>query len=207
MLERDLHRADALLMEARALARRVGVEAASMPDASGVLSMHRGELNAAAADFEKARFLARRDGDRIGEFLAMEHLAELEFSRKRHAEAEAIAGDMLRLAGRLAPGSEAPFAEALLALCRIKRGMADAEADLDRALAALRLADAKRRLLLCLRWAAEIDAVAGRCDRAMARGAESLALAMALDRKSDIALARAAIERAGSGETQRDAAA
>ena len=44
------------------------------------------------------------------EFLAMEHLAELELTRRHYAEAAMLATDMMRLANRLGPGSEGPFA-------------------------------------------------------------------------------------------------
>ena len=122
MLERDLPTADALLMEASAMSRRLNLEPATIPDATGLLRMRRGEFDAAVSDFQRARFLARRDGDRITEFLAMEHLAELELSRRGYAEAAALAADMTRLANRLGPGSEGPFAATLGALCRVALG-------------------------------------------------------------------------------------
>ena len=56
MLERDLPQADALLMEAGALARRLNMEPATIPDATGMLRARRGEFDAAVSDFQRARF-------------------------------------------------------------------------------------------------------------------------------------------------------
>ena len=204
MLERDLPQADALLMEASALSRRLNMEPATIPDATGMLRVRRGEFDAAVSDFQRARFLARRDGDRITEFFAMEHLAELELSRKHYAEAEVIADDMISLASRLGPGSEGPFATALGALCRAARSDARADADFADALVALRHADAKNRLSFVLRTAAGLDIARGEFDRARARAGELLALARVINRPSDITVAEAMMAEANRASGASD---
>jgi DNA-binding SARP family transcriptional activator/tetratricopeptide (TPR) repeat protein len=196
MLERDLHAADALLMEASAMSRRLNLEPATIPDATGLLRMRRGEFDAAVSDFQRARFLARRDGDRITEFLAMEHLAELELARRGYAEAASLAIDMANLARRLGPGSEGPFASALAALCRMAIAGPAASIDLDTALDALRHADAKHRLSFMLSAAAAIDLDQERPGAARVRAEESLLLATAINSPSHIALAEAAVSAA-----------
>jgi hypothetical protein len=196
MLDRDLPYADALLMEAAALARRLNIEPGTIPDATGMIRVRRGELDAAAADFQRARFLARRDGDRFTEFLAMEHLAVLEIDRRRFAAAESVATDMARVAGRLGAGSEAPFATALVALCRVARGDREADTDLESAIVALRHADAKQRLSFILRTAASIDLERGRRETARVRAAEALELATAIDCRSEMADAEAVLASA-----------
>lgn len=208
MTERDLKQAGVLLDEASALATRLGIEPNAIPDTAGMLRLQRGEYDAAMASFRRARLLAQRDGERIGEFLALEHMAEAALSRKLYAEAGAIAAEMIRLAEKLGGGSEAPFAAALGALCRMAEGDEAADAVLDDALQVLRTVDAKHRQALCLRWAAEIDTAAGRVARALQRGKDSLALATAINRPSDIALARVAIAAAGraAGDPARSAA-
>jgi hypothetical protein len=116
---------------------------------------------------------------------------------------------MARLAVGLGSGSEGPFAAALAALCRTADGDEAADAILDDALDVLRTVDAKHRLALCLRWAAEIDIAAGRFARALDRAEQSLELATAINRPSDIALARVAIaaaRRAAAGPAQAAAA-
>jgi hypothetical protein len=160
--------------------------------------MRRGELDAAVSDFQRARFLARRDGDRTTEFLAMEHLAQLELSRRRFAEAGIIATDMIALANRMAPGSEGPFAATLAGLCRLAAGNAGADAGFEAALTTLRHADAKHRLAFVLSIAAAVDLDRGRLAEGRTRAEESLALAVAINSPSHIALAEAIVAEAGA---------
>jgi DNA-binding SARP family transcriptional activator len=209
MIERDLGQAHVLLGEASNLAARLGIEPNAIPDTAGMLRLHRGDYEAAMPSFRRARLLAQRDGDRIGEFLALEHMAEAALSRKVYAEAGDVAAEMARLAVGLGSGSEGPFAAALAALCRMAEGDEAADAILDDALDVLRTVDAKHRLALCLRWSAEIDIAAGRFARALRRAEQSLALATAINRPSDIALARVAIAAArhAAGDPAQAAAA
>ena len=191
MLERDLPQADALLMEASALARRLTVDSATILDATGMIRMRRGEFDAAATDFERACFLARRDGDRITEFFALEHRAGLELDRRNFAVAETVARDMIRLSERMGAGSEAPFATAVAGICRWAHGDPAADADLETAIAALRHADAKQRLSLVLRIAAGIDLEQGRRDIARRRVVEALEFATAIGSRSEIVAGQA----------------
>lgn len=209
MIERDLGQAGALHGEASDLAKRLGIEPNAIPDTAGMLRLQCGEYDAAMASFRRARLLAQRDGERIGEFLALEHMAEAALSRRLYGEASAIAADMVRLAEKFGGGSEAPFAAALAALCRVAEGDEAADAALSDALEALRVVDAKHRLALCLRWAAEVDIAGGRIERGRERAERSLALAIAINRPSDIALARVAIAEAirGAGGNRPPAAA
>jgi tetratricopeptide (TPR) repeat protein len=207
MLERDLGQADALLLEANALARRLGREPNALADAGGLLQSHQGRFDDAAALFRRARIVAQRDGERTSEFLALEHLIDIELMRKHYVAAEALAAEMVRLADKIRAGSEGPFARALEALCRAARNDPRAEADFGKALAELRVADAKHRLSLALRVAAAVDLADGRLDRAAERAGEALTYARALDRPSDIALARtllAAVAVARGDERGRD---
>ena len=190
MLERDLDQAEALLLEGTALAQRLDIEPNAIPDATGMLRFHQGKIDEAATAFRRARVLAQRDAERTSEFFALEHLVELELSRGSFGEATRLVDDLVRLAKKLSTGSEAPFAHALAALCRLAADDPEADAELTSALADLANADAKRRLALCLRTAAKVDLDQGRVDRAWSRAVESLRLAELLDRPSDIALAR-----------------
>jgi hypothetical protein len=98
---------------------------------------------------------------------------------------------MRKLAGRLGAGSEAPFAAALEAVCRLEQARADARADLEVAVVALRRADAKQRLSLILRTIAGVERDHGNAVDARAAAEESLALASAMNSESDIAQSRA----------------
>ncbi len=205
LLERDLGHAEALVLEAEALATRLGTEPAAIPDAVGMLRLHQGELDAAAERFLHARDLCRREQDRLGEFRALEHLAVLEIQRLRFDEARRLSAELVEIGERLGEGSEAPYARALAGLCRYAE-TADAADALDVALADLRIADAKQRLVHVLIAAAEIDLDRGASATALTRAAEALDLSLILERPSDTVLARTVLARAASSDGDTDTA-
>jgi DNA-binding SARP family transcriptional activator len=197
ILERDLPHAEALLMEARALAAREGVELACIADASGMLTGYRGEVEPAMRDFENARNLWRNAGDRHGEFVAVYHLILGEMVCGRLPRARELCGELQSLGERVREGSEAPFATALAAVVDYGLGDTGAQLRLESALAALRLADAKHRLAFVLTRAAEFELRAGEAKLAFGHAAEALAsLEVVGGRPSEAALARATIARA-----------
>ncbi len=195
MLERDLPQAEALLLEAQALARRLGIEPDAIADAMGMLRAHRGAFEEADSLFRRARMTARRDGDRVSEYLALEHLVTLDFERGRIGQCEGACAELLAIAGKLREGSELPFARALLALCGLARGnMADLDA-FEAALAELRIADSKHRLAFICSCAARHFVSLGDFARARSFGEEALAAATAIRRPSDMAVAQAVLAR------------
>lgn len=196
LLERDMPKAEALVLEAAALARRAGIEPYAVADASGMLQLYRGNLEAAAADFRRARDLARAAGERMGEFQALERIVWLELQRGRLDEARRLAAELCRLAERLREGSEAHVAGALAALIDHGHGGTDANARLETELEGLRNVDAKLRLTQVLTRAAEFDLAQGKAERARSRAAEALAAAAALERRNECALARVLLARA-----------
>lgn len=202
LLERDLGQAEALLLEAGALAQRIGRETSAAADAAGMLRLHEGRLEEAEARFREARALARRDGDRLAEFWALEHLVMVALQRGRPEEATALAEALVAIGEKLREGSEAPLAHCLRALARYAGGESAAAADLDRALEALRSSDAKHRLAYVLMRAAEVDLDSDPA-RAAARGREALATARALEGRSDIVLALSLLERAARAAGDR----
>jgi DNA-binding SARP family transcriptional activator len=196
LLDRDLPRAQALVLEAKAIMERVHFEPMAIADATGMLRLHEGRLEEAATLFAHARALARRDGDHRREFQALEHLALLELQRENFAEAAALTGDLLELGEKLPPGSEVPFARALSALDRYAQGEEAALAVLNRALAELQAVDAKQRQGAILLRAAAISLRAREPARARAQAAAALELATALGRENEVVLARIALARA-----------
>jgi tetratricopeptide (TPR) repeat protein len=194
MLERDLPQADAMLMEAQALAARKGVAHNAIPAALGMLRFHENKLDESVELFKEARTLARARGDRLSEFQANEYLAMIDFERGRADAARAHCRSLVELGDKLRDGSERPFAHALHGLCQY--ALADDSAPLDAALEALRAADAKHRLAYTLTRAALLDVERGRPDAAIARATEALAYAETLDRPTEILLAHAALARA-----------
>jgi hypothetical protein len=137
--------------------------------------------------------VARRDGDRRGEFWALEQLIAVELQRGRHMAARALCDDLAGLGEKLREGSEAPFARALHALLRYATTAddGDARAAFDQALMDLRIVDAKQRLSSVLMQAALVELDREAAARASALAEEAAAVAEILGRPSDLARARA----------------
>ncbi len=194
MLERDLPHADAMLMEAQALASRRHLSHHAIPGALGMLRFHENRLDEAAELFKEARTLARAAGDRLSEFQAHEYLAMMEIERGRYDTARLHCAALIDLGERLREGSERPFAYALDALCEY--ALADEARPLEAALAQLRPADAKHRLAFTLTRAARLDLERRRPEAAIARASEALGCAEALERPSEIVLAHVVLAEA-----------
>jgi tetratricopeptide (TPR) repeat protein len=194
MLERDLTHADAMLMEAQALAARKHISHHAIPAALGMLRFHENKLAEATELFKQARAMARSSGDRLSEFQANEYLAMIEIERGRPDLARAYCGALVEIGEKLRDGSERPFAHALAGLCHY--AIADETAPLDSALEDLRAADAKHRLAYTLTRAALLDVERQRPEAATARASEALAYAEALDRPTEVMLALVALARA-----------
>jgi hypothetical protein len=196
MLERDLPRAEAMLMQAQALARhhQLNLRHPALPTALGMLRYHENCLDEAEEYFMEARTLCKCAGDRVNEFQANEYLVMIDFERGRIDSACARCAALVEIGDRLREGSEAPFAQALQALCRYARG--DDSGPMEAALQALRLADAKYRLAYILTRTALLDIDRGRPTEALARATEALECASVLDRATEMLLAHLALARA-----------
>ncbi len=188
MIERDLPKADAMLMEARALSARKGLSHHAIPAGLGILHYYENKLDEAAELLQESRTLCKSAGARIDEFLANEYLVMIEFQRGRYEAALAYARTLEEIGNKLRVGSEAPFARALTALCEY--ALEDNAKALEPALAALRDADAKYRLSYTLTRAAQIDCERGRLDDAAQRAEEALGYAELLNRATEMAMAR-----------------
>jgi predicted ATPase len=197
LLERDLGQAEALALEAKARASNAGIETVAIPDALGMLRFHQGAWEDAAAFFHTARELALQQGDRTGEFRALEHLVVLELERNRPQVAATLCSALGELAAKLRQGSEVPFARCLAALAATDSGKSVAE-EVDSALELLRMADAKHRLAYGLLRAAGSDFRAENIERARSRSEEALRLAEALERPTEIVMARVVLMRCAS---------
>jgi hypothetical protein len=208
LLERELPRAEALALEARARSERAGVRPPAIADAQGMLRQHQGRRDEAAELFEQARLEARRSGDRMGEFQALEHLVVLRQEEKAWGESLRLAFELEELGRKLREGSEAPFARALVALARHALGEAEASCALDAALEELRVVDAKLRLTYTLTRAAQVDLERGDSRSARGRAEEARRTIEALGRPTEtllagLTLARACRQAGDEAETQR----
>lgn len=204
MLERDLGQAEVLALEARALAHRLRFEPNAISDAMGMLRLHQGAIEEAAELFLHARDLARQEGERTGEFLALEHFVGLQIQCRRYRKAAPYCDELVALSEKLRDGTEAPCAHALRAVCQLARDDPGAADEFACAAAALRAADAKHRLGFALICAAEIDLEAGRLDAAAEKAAESLKLVTVLGRASEMAAAHAVLARVASARRESE---
>jgi DNA-binding SARP family transcriptional activator/tetratricopeptide (TPR) repeat protein len=187
MLERDLSHADAMAMEASALARRSNINCPALPTSLGILRYHEGKLEAAVDHLEEARTLCKAQGDRVSEFLANEYLAVVEIERDDYAQALERCSILVDMGSKLREGSEHPFALALQTLCRY--GVECSESTLDEVLHGVREADAKLRLIFLLNRAARLDIEQEQVEKALARTTEALRLAQLMERPSETAQA------------------
>jgi DNA-binding SARP family transcriptional activator len=194
MLERDLAQADALLMEAQALATRARMRHYALPAALGMLRFHENRFDEAEELFEEARALCKLAGDRVNEFQANEYLVMIDVERGRIDSARKRCATLIEIGEKLREGSEAPFAHALEGLCRY--ALEDDDTQLAAASEALRHADAKHRLAYTLTRAALLDLARGRLGAAFARAGEALAHAEALERSTEMLLAHAVLAEA-----------
>lgn len=196
LLDRDIPKADAMLMEADSLAGQAGRESHVFALARGMLLSLRGEWEEAAAELNRARALARAAGDRLDEYDALEILSVIALRNNRFVDAQILCRDLLYLSGKIREGSEQPGARALKALADWSAGEETARAELEGHLADLRDADAKHRLAVALTLAAASHMRHDDPERALACAREALDLALALNRPNDEVFARVAIARA-----------
>ena len=206
MIERDLAKADAMLMEARSLSSRRGFSHFAIPAGLGILRYYENRLDEAAELLNESRMLCKTAGARLDEFLANEYLAMIEYQRGEYARAKTYCEILESIGDKLRVGSEGPFARSLSALCDYalddshERRLADA-------LDELRRADAKHRLAYILTRAAQLDFERGRIAAATCRAGEALEYATLLDRAAEMALAHAVLFLSGRRGGDNESAA
>jgi tetratricopeptide (TPR) repeat protein len=199
MLERDLPQADAMLMEAQALAERKRFYHHSILIGRGLLRMHQDQLDEATELFLEARTLSKAAGDHISEFQANENLVLIAWYQGDCGRALELCEPLRELAGKIREGSEEPLAQALYGLC-VYHGSDDAAA-LDQAVADLRIVDAKHRLAYTQSRAAIIDLDRGRFGSARTRAQEALCCAELLQRPTEMLVAHVALYRAARADS------
>lgn len=202
-LQRDLPLAHAFVLEAEALIAAGEAELACIAVAHGMLALHRGELDDASRTLRRGAAMARAEGDRANEFIALDGLIELAIGAGAWDEAGSLAAALAAQAEHR-EGSEAPYGQALHALTQHALDRADTRG-LERALVALAEVDAKQRTAIVLTHWAELLAGRGQHAEARARAEQALQLAQAVDRRSEVALSLAVIARVS--QASGDAAA
>ena len=207
-IERDVPRARLLAAEAETLSARVGVDLPELSWALGLLRRWDGRSAEAAPLLERAAARFRLDQDRRRECMCLVTLAALELEEGRTAAAQARCAALRPLAERLhEAGDEGPLAEALGALSGFAAGEGTAD-HMDVALARLAALDSKAHLAHALNLAAEVRLSRGEGGDAASLAEQALAAATGVQRRSEMALARATLAGAAlrDGDTERAAA-
>ena len=190
LLEKNLGQAEAFALEASGLSERDGRSSAAVSFALAMIAAHRGEPDIADAAFREARDLARASGERLAEFLAIEHRLMLMLDTQPTAQSLELADALVDLGARVRPGAEVAIAQALRALAclLVDPDSANVE-ELGRVTEELRVADAKYELSFVLtRWA-QHTALNDQPDDARVLADDALAVAQAIGRVSEKAYA------------------
>jgi DNA-binding SARP family transcriptional activator/tetratricopeptide (TPR) repeat protein len=190
IIGRDYSDAEAMLLEADALAKRIDFDHFSLWDGYGLLRAQQGKLDEAVVHFERARLQARRAAQRPAEFYSGAHRVMVEVQRQDYGQALQIANELLPLGQKLREGSEIPFIRAIVGLCEYALERDSGLERLEAGLSELRTVDAKYRLAFVLCHAAEVDLTRGARDLALARAREALDVSTSLDHPSEMALSR-----------------
>ena len=212
LIERDIPRAESMLIEAQALAVKAGVELTDIPWGLGLVRAFTGDYDEAVPLLETAVTLARREQDHWAECEGLQRLALIELERGNARAARERARGIAAVAAKMGEGSEGPFAAMLDALAATVLGEPGAERRVTQALDALRALDAKALLSRALSLAAATDLGYGHLQQAAIRAEEALRAAEGVGRRSEIVmalviLARAALRRGDPAAAERYARA
>jgi DNA-binding SARP family transcriptional activator/nucleoside-triphosphatase THEP1 len=189
-IEREMPRAQALLLEAKSLAERVGLELADIFLGLGWVYHYRADFDAAQQLLTQGWKIAQAEQDHWRECTALKCLAMLELEAGKPTKALPYCHEMHAVAAKMSgEGSEKPFAIALEALARYQLQQVGAEDALEQALVTLRQIDAKRMLAYILIGAAQLDLDSGQIELASSRAQEALRMAQPIHHPSEIALA------------------
>lgn len=186
----DMHRAEALLLEAQALAERVELEIADVFIGLGAVYRHGSHIEQARKLLSQAWRIAHAEADFYRLSFILSYSAMLELEAGNPTNALPYCRELIVVAEKLGGGgSEAAFASALEALAHYAMGQEQAEIAVERSLAQLRQIDAKRMLSVVLTFAAEIDFAQHRPELAVVRAEEALKMAQGINHPSEMALA------------------
>ncbi|MBD2027883.1 AAA family ATPase [Leptolyngbya sp. FACHB-711] len=201
--EREMSRAEALLLEAQSLAARAGVELIDIPCGMGCVRRHAADYATARSLLQQAWQMAQAEQDHWRECACLTYLAMTELEANNPIAAITYSSELATVAAKISgEGSEGAFAAALDALARYSIGQNGAELMLEQALSALQQMDSQRMLAYTLTFAAEIDLKYHRTELAIARAEAAFRAAQIVDHPSEIALAGATLvcSKFGSGD-------
>lgn len=189
-IESDPDRARALLDEAAALAAELQLPVMELEWGRGLAARAAGELERAREFLTRAVAQARAAANHWREYECMLALATVEYELDL-TEAVVRHADEVATAARRMGESQVPYADALAALARTRRGDADAAAAVQASIDALRERDDQARLAYVLIEAARWALAQGQPATAAGQAHEALTAATTVRRPSLIARAQA----------------
>ncbi|WP_052050794.1 ATP-binding protein [Leptolyngbya sp. KIOST-1] len=185
---RDMARAEALLLEAQALASRAGIEHCDIASGLGSVHRHCGRYDQARLHFQRAWRMAQTQRDHWRESTCLSYLAMTELEAGAPDAALPYCAEIVAVAAHMPEDSSAAaIAQALAAVAHYQLDTPAAAPELAQAIAALEEADAKRMLAYVLMQAAEMDLRCDRPDLALSRAELALAHAQIINHPSEIA--------------------
>jgi hypothetical protein len=207
-IERDMARAEALLLEAQSLATRVGLEIGDIACGLGCVRRHAADFAGAHLLLEQAWHMAQVEQDHWRECACLSYLAMVELEAGHPLRAIAYSTELAIVATKISgEGSEGAMAAALTALANYQLQQPEADAALGQAIATLQQVDAKRMLAYVLTGAAEVDLEEQRPRLAVHRAETALQAAQIIKHPSAIALAWAISIRGFLALDEREQAA
>ncbi|MBE9180613.1 AAA family ATPase [Oculatella sp. LEGE 06141] len=195
-IERDMPRAEAMLLEARSLAARVGQDLLDVQSGLGIVRYYAADWEGARLHLEQAWQMAQADQDHWRTCLCLKYLAMLELEAGSTPDALRYGHEMATVAAQMAEtGSEGAIAAALILLAQYASSHSDPTA-LEQILSDLHRLDDQRMLAYTLNCAAEIDLQQNRVKLAIAHAEAALAAARVVEHYSCLAIAGAILGRA-----------
>ncbi|MGB3613639.1 MAG: AAA family ATPase, partial [Elainellaceae cyanobacterium] len=187
-IERDMDRAEAILLEAQAIADRLGLTLIDVAVGLGSVSRYRGDYDQARHHLQQALHLAQNQQDFVRQSYALTYLVMVGWDD--HAPDITEAQALLTLAAQRPQGSEGAFAQGLIALESYAENPSGPDA-LDRALRHLDQLDAQRRLGFVASHASEIALAHSRREASQGYAAITHQAAQRVGHPNDMAIAAA----------------
>ncbi|MBD3887155.1 AAA family ATPase [Phormidium tenue FACHB-886] len=189
-IERDMPRAEALLLEAQSLAARVGQELMDVQSGLGIVRYYAADWQGARLHLQQAWQMAQATEDHWRICLCLKYLAMLELEVGNNADSLHYSREMAIVAAQMdETSSEGAIAAALSLLAQYPSDTAGHQAALEQTLSALHQLDDQRMLAYTLNCAAEIDLQQNRVELAIARAEAALAAASVVEHHSCLAIA------------------
>ncbi|MGB3294440.1 MAG: AAA family ATPase [Phormidesmis sp.] len=189
MIERDMDRAEALLLEAQTLAARLDLPLIDISLGLGCLSRYRGDYDLARAHLQQALQLSKNQQDHIQAGYCLCYLALTAWDDHQPSQDDAQA--LLNLSPQLPQGSDAAFAQALIALQAYaeKPGRNETLPSVIETLKHLDQLDAQRKLAFIASHAAEVALNSGDMKAAKTFAITARQSAKTVDHPNDGAIA------------------